>query len=137
MDAITTYHLVRYEDLNHHDTLFAGRIAEWIIEAGFLSAAAYLQTKHIVCANVHELRFLKPVHCGEAVQAHAAVVHTGRSSVMVHVELKAETCCAAECFITFVNVDDQGKAKPHGCTFQPATAEEEMLEKSAKELLKK
>ena len=35
-----TSRLVKSEDLNHHGTLFAGRTAEWFVEAGFVSAAA-------------------------------------------------------------------------------------------------
>ena len=31
--------LVKGEDLNHHGTLYAGRTAEWFVEAGFIAAA--------------------------------------------------------------------------------------------------
>ncbi|MEL7655970.1 MAG: acyl-CoA thioesterase, partial [Bacillota bacterium] len=33
-------HLVKSEDLNHHGTLFAGRSAEWLVEAAFVAAAS-------------------------------------------------------------------------------------------------
>jgi len=47
-----TFHydrLVKSEDLNHHGTLFAGRSAEWFVEAGFIAAASVLPPKNIVC----------------------------------------------------------------------------------------
>ena len=36
--SFSTYHLVKSEDLNHHGTLYAGRSAEWFVEAGFIPA---------------------------------------------------------------------------------------------------
>ena len=33
-----TQHVVMGGDLNHHGTLYAGRTAEWFVEAGFISA---------------------------------------------------------------------------------------------------
>ena len=39
IQALSIYHLVKSEDLNHHRTLFAGRGAEWLVEAGFIAAA--------------------------------------------------------------------------------------------------
>lgn len=40
MKVFKISHLVKSEDLNHHGTLFAGRTAEWLVEAGFVTAAA-------------------------------------------------------------------------------------------------
>jgi len=41
METLTIYHLIKSEDLNHHGTLFAGRGAEWMVEAGFVAAANF------------------------------------------------------------------------------------------------
>ena len=38
--------LVKSEDLNHHGTLFAGRSAEWFVEAGFIAAGALYALDH-------------------------------------------------------------------------------------------
>ena len=60
-----TFHydrLVKSEDLNHHGTLFAGRSAEWFVEAGFIAAASVLPPKNIVCVKIHGLTFTKPIH---------------------------------------------------------------------------
>ncbi len=43
-------HLVKSEDLNHHGTLFAGRSAEWLVESGFVAAAAeHGRPQDVVC----------------------------------------------------------------------------------------
>jgi len=48
METLTIYHLVKSEDLNHHGTLFAGRGAEWLVEAGFIAAANLLPPQFIL-----------------------------------------------------------------------------------------
>ncbi|MEI3504030.1 MAG: acyl-CoA thioesterase [Anaerovoracaceae bacterium] len=59
-------HLVKSEDLNHHGTLFAGRTAEWLVEAGFITAAAERgRPQDILCVNVHGFTFKKPVQKGD------------------------------------------------------------------------
>ena len=114
METVATYHLVRNEDLNHHNTLFAGRIAEWMVEAGYLAAMEFLQTNHVVCVNIHDIQFRRPVHCGEAVRLDGTVVRTGRSSLTVNVSMTASDVLTAEGTFTFVHVDETGKAEPHG-----------------------
>jgi len=57
---IGSAHMVLGRDLNPHDTLFAGRASEMIIECGFMEAMDFLQTKHIVCQGLDGFRFLRP-----------------------------------------------------------------------------
>ena len=47
MQTLSVYHLVKSEDLNHHRTLFAGRGAEWLVEAGFIAAASLLPPERV------------------------------------------------------------------------------------------
>lgn len=48
--------LVKSEDLNHHGTLFAGRTAEWFVEAAFIAAASLAgNPENVVCINIHGL----------------------------------------------------------------------------------
>ena len=61
-------HLVKSEDLNHHGTLFAGRTAEWLVEAGFIAAAAtHGRPQDILCVNVHGFTFKRPVQKGDMI----------------------------------------------------------------------
>ena len=48
-----THRLVKSEDLNHHGTLFAGRSAEWFVEAGFVAASSLLNPKYLICLKIH------------------------------------------------------------------------------------
>ena len=48
MKITTTNHLIRKEYLNHHDTLYAGRGAEWLIETAYMAAVDTLQTNSVV-----------------------------------------------------------------------------------------
>ena len=58
MKVFKISHLVKSEDLNHHGTLFAGRTAEWLVEAGFVTAAAeHGRPQDVLCVNVHGFTF--------------------------------------------------------------------------------
>lgn len=128
--------LVKSEDLNHHGTLFAGRSAEWFVEAGFIAAASLLPAQNIVCLKIHGMTFTRPVHPGDIACFESQIVHTGRTSLVAYVELKQRGCegPALSGFITFVNVDEQGKAHPHGLTLELESAEERQLNAEAKAL---
>ena len=125
--------LVKSEDLNHHGTLFAGRSAEWFVEAGFIAAASVLPPKNIVCLKVHGLTFTKPIHAGEIVRFESKIVKTGNSSLTVYVQIlvaQLETP-VLKGFITFVHVDDEGHAAPHGLTLTLETEEDRRLHQEA------
>ncbi len=61
MEIHQSARLIKSEDLNHHGTLFAGRMAEWFVEGSFVAAAiAVGNPDHIVCLKVHGMRFNIP-----------------------------------------------------------------------------
>ena len=125
--------LVKSEDLNHHGTLFAGRSAEWFVEAGFIAAASVLPPKNIVCLKVHGLTFTKPIHAGEIVRFESKIVKTGNSSLTVYVQIlvaNSETPVLRG-FITFFHVDDEGHAAPHGLTLALETEADRQLHQEA------
>jgi acyl-CoA hydrolase len=131
-----TFHydrLVKSEDLNHHGTLFAGRSAEWFVEAGFIAAASVLPPKNIVCLKVHGLTFTKPIHAGEIVRFESKIIRTGRSSLTVYVQILVATMETPilQGFITFVHVDDEGHAAPHGLKLTLETEEDLRLNQEA------
>ena len=131
---ITTHHFVKSEDLNHHGTLFAGRNAEWFVESGLMSAARLLPVENIVCVKIHGMNFSRPIHLGESVRYVSKVVSSGRTSVVSHIQVSVNDLEVLEGFITFVNVDDDGKSTPHGLNIQPEGPEEEALAARAKAL---
>ena len=128
--------LVKSEDLNHHGTLFAGRSAEWFVEAGFIAAASVLPPKNIVCLKIHGLTFTQPVQSGEIARFESRIVHTGRSSLVVSVRLKIQNRDEPVLtgFITFVNINEGGNAEPHGLELEIKSAEDILLNQQAKAL---
>ena len=108
--------LVNSEDLNHHNTLFAGRCAEWFVEAGFIAVANELPATNIVCLKIHGLTFTKPLKSGSIASFQSQIVYVGRSSIKVFVQLieNSKSPPILDGFLTFVYIDDEGKAKPHG-----------------------
>lgn len=68
MKTLTIHHLVKGEDLNHHQTLFAGRGAEWLVEAGFIAAADLLPPEYVLCFKIHGMTFQRPVNPGEVIR---------------------------------------------------------------------
>jgi len=131
---LTIYHLVKSEDLNHHGTLFAGRGAEWLVEAGFIAAANLLPPQFILCLKIHGMEFTRSVHPGETVCMRSTVVFTGRSRLISYVcaEVKGEQ--AVDGFITFVYVDEAGKSRPHGIVIEAHSPEEITLQERAQAL---
>ena len=128
--------LVKSEDLNHHQTLFAGRCAEWFVEAGFIACASVLPSGGIVCLQIHGLTFTSPAQSGDIARFTSKIVHTGRTSLKVYVTLniQSKTDPVVEGFITFVHVNDEGKSKPHGLTLELVTPEDIKLHQFAANL---
>jgi len=128
--------LVKSEDLNHHGTLFAGRSAEWFVEAGFIAAASVLPSQNIVCLKIHGLTFTQPIQAGEIARFESKIVHTGRSSLVVSIQLKIQNCDEPVLtgFITFVNINEGGKAEPHGLELELISAEDILLNQQARAL---
>jgi acyl-CoA hydrolase len=134
VQTVTIHHLVKSEDLNHHGTLFAGRSAEWFVEAGFIAAAELVPPDSLVCLKIHGMVFSIPVYCGEIVVFQGKIVHTGRSSMVANIQVMGGEQQVLEGFITFVHVDKQGKSVPHGIVITPSREEDQQLQQRAREL---
>lgn len=120
--------LVIGEDLNHHGTLFAGRMAEWFVEACFICGAkATNQPESIVCLKMHGLRFNAPADKGDIITIQAQLVKVGRTSFVIYGRTTKNNSdeTLADGFITFVCVDEQGKSMPHNLVLAPAASEED------------
>lgn len=131
-------HLVKAEDLNHHGTLFAGRMAEWFVEACFICGARTIgHPESIVCLKMHGLRFNAPAEKGDIITIEAKLVRAGRTSFVVYgrTTRNNETAVLADGFITFVHVDGQGRPQPHHLQLPPAADEAEMALREAAERL--
>ncbi len=83
---MTVHHLVKGEDLNHHHTLYAGRGAEWLVEAGFIAASSLLPAEYVLCLKIHGMVFSRPVSPGEVVKFESRIVLTGRSRLVAYIK---------------------------------------------------
>lgn len=128
--------LVKYCDLNHHTTLFAGRGAEWFVESGFIVAAALTHPDNIVCVKVHGMIFRRPVKKGTLVHCESKAVLAGRTSIIVYVKFSeySNQAHVVDGFLTFVHVDENGKPIPHNLKIEPENEEEVKLHMTAKAL---
>lgn len=136
MDVVTytNHHLIKSEDLNHHGTLYAGRNAEWFVESGFIAAAGLIPPENVVCLKIHGMTFIRPVHPGEIAVFKSKIIYTGKSRLIAHVEVKVQDQEVVSGFITFVNVDAEGHALPHGIVITAATPEDLELQEQARNL---
>lgn len=150
MDVSINHKLVKSEDLNHHHTLYAGRCADWVVEAGFIAAARALGAEHAVCVEIHGMRFKKPVPLGQIVIFRSRPVLAGRTRLVVHVEAALMPVLPpaaprtppdasviepfVESFLTFVHLGEQGAPAPHGLVIEAHTEEEQALQLRAQSL---
>lgn len=144
MKSYETSKLVKGEDMNHHDTLYGGRIAEWFAEASFMAAShlygKYGETDHLVVVEVHSLKFLAPVYNGDILKFISTGLQAGQTSLTVHTKaLKNNTeVKAAEGFVTFITIDEARKKIPHDIVIgEPETAEEKETLEQFQRLMKR
>ncbi|MGI6259444.1 MAG: acyl-CoA thioesterase [Anaerolineaceae bacterium] len=131
MQTMTVHHLVKGEDLNHHHTLYAGRGAEWLVEAGFIAASSLLPAEYVLCLKIHGMVFSRPVSPGEVVKFESRIVLTGRSRLVAYIKATTKDEPTVDGFITFVYIDDEGRSRPHGITIEAETEEEIEIQKRA------
>lgn len=117
MDKVIVTKFVKLEDLNHHQTLFAGRIAEWFVESSFICAAkAIKSSESLVCAGIRDISITRPVKAGDILDYECTITTTGKTSITVHAILSSGLTGAeiGEGTAVFVNLDQDGKPEPHG-----------------------
>lgn len=115
----TILHMVRPQDLNHHGTLFAGQMASWLVEAGFIAAARLCgKPEDIVCVQINEMAFKKPINLGDIIEIKSRIAHLGSTSITVYSQVfrKQDALPLVSNMATFVSVDKQNKPYPHGFT---------------------
>lgn len=134
---IVTHHFVKNEDLNHHGTLYAGRTTEWFVESGLMSAAAYVPAENIVCVKIHGMNFTKPVHLGDTVRFVSKIVYCGKTSLTSNIQMSVANREILNGFITFVNVDEDGKPAIHKVELEVESTEDKALQEEAKRLCKR
>jgi acyl-CoA hydrolase len=110
-------HLVKPEDLQHHGTLFAGRMAEWLVETCFIAASRFVgRPEDIVCVRVHGMTFEKPINNGDIAEIKSRVAYVGTTSITVKGQALTidNDVPVVSAMVTFVTVDKHGSPYAHG-----------------------
>ncbi|WP_264549704.1 acyl-CoA thioesterase [Flavobacterium sp. N2820] len=110
---------VKPEDLNANGTLFGGKLLAWIDEEAALYSIVQLENPKVVTKFMSEINFMSAAKQGDIVEIGLDVVQFGKSSLVLKCEVRnmmtREKIITIE-NITMVNLDENGKPKPHGKT---------------------
>lgn len=110
-------HYVFPDDTNHLGSMFGGRVLQLMDETGGIAAGRYARMA-VVTAAIDAVSFAHPIRQGMIIEAVARVVYTGRTSMIVRVEVFAEDPLAGERvrattgYLTMVAVDEGGRPAP-------------------------
>ncbi len=102
---------------NHHDTLFGGKAMAIMDEVTFMCATRFCR-KSLVTVASDKINFAKAIPAGSMIEAIAEVIHVGRTSLKVKVELFLENMykdgreLAVEGTFTLVALDKDKKPVP-------------------------
>ncbi|WP_310558611.1 hotdog domain-containing protein [Flavobacterium sp.] len=110
---------VKPEDLNPNGTLFGGKLLAWIDEELALYTIIQLENTKIVTKYMSEINFRSSARQGDIIEIGIDVVKFGKTSLTLICEARnmmtRETIITIES-TTMVNLDANGKPKPHGKT---------------------
>ena len=110
---------IKPEDLNPNETLFGGRLLEWIDEEAALYAIIQLENPRTVTKYMSEIDFRASAKKGDIIEIGLEPTKFGTASITLKCEVRNKM--TREVIITIerivmVGLDEEGKAKPHGKT---------------------
>jgi acyl-CoA hydrolase len=126
--SITLRFLAEPSTVNFGGKVHGGTVMKWIDEAGYACATGWAK-RYCVTVYVSGIRFHRPVRIGELVEVEATLASTGRTSMVIAVEVRSgdiktgELHRTTECLIVFAGVDETGQPVPVD-TWTPQTPEE-------------
>ncbi len=136
---VTLRFLAEPTDVNFGGKVHGGAVMKWIDQAAYVCAAGW-SGQYCVTVYVGGIRFYRPIHIGNLVEVQAKLIHTGRTSMHVSVDVSAgETNNrrfgkTTHCIIIFVAVDENGSPVPVK-PWTPVTEEDVALEQYAMKLM--
>ncbi len=111
---VTLRFLAEPTHVNFGGKVHGGAVMKWIDQAGYTCAAGWTG-EYCVTAYVGGIRFLHPISVGELVEVRAQVIHTGRTSLHVSVDIYAGDPKSAvrhrscHCVVVFVAIGPEGQ----------------------------
>ncbi len=110
---------VKPEDLNPNQSLFGGRLLQWIDEEAALYAIIQLENLHVVTKFMSEINFLSAPVQGDIIEIGLVATHFGNTSMTMTCEVRNKLTRQKVLTIdkiVFVNLDKAGNPAPHGKT---------------------
>lgn len=77
------------DSTNHYDTLFGGTAMYLMDEVAFITATRFTRKK-VVTVSSDKIDFTKPIPAGTIIELKGKVVHIGRTSLKVQVDVYTE-----------------------------------------------
>jgi len=111
-----TRKLVKPEDLNANNTLFGGRLLEWVDEEAAIYAAIEARHKKVVTKSISAINFIAPARQGDVVEIGVALKRVGKTSITLEVQVRDLTTQNIIVNIdemVFVCVDENGRPVRH------------------------
>lgn len=107
---VTFRFLAQPTDVNFGGKVHGGMVMKWIDQAGYACAVGW-SGAYCVTASISGIQFVKPILIGDLVSVCARLIHTGRSSMHMAVDVLAsdlrsgERRLATSCVMVFVALD--------------------------------
>jgi acyl-CoA hydrolase len=111
---VTTTEHVLPTNTNPHGTMFGGDVLALMDKTAAIAAIRFCR-QPVVTASTERIDFRTPIRLGDIIEAHARVIHTGRTSLIVRIDIYAERPFVDErehCtsgYYTFVSIDETGR----------------------------
>jgi uncharacterized protein (TIGR00369 family) len=114
---VITCEIVLPTNTNSHGTMFGGDVLALMDKTAAIAALRFCR-QPVVTASTERIDFRTPIRLGDIIEARARVIHTGRTSLIVRIDIwderpltgERELCTSG--YYSFVSVDEQGKPQP-------------------------
>ena len=137
--SVTLRFLAEPGHVNFGGKVHGGAVMKWIDQAGYTCAAGWTG-EYCVTSYIGGLHFLKPIRVGEVVDLRALVIHTGRTSLHIAIDIYAgdprevEKSRSCHCVIVFVALNEAGRPRSVP-TWTPETETDRALQQYALRLV--
>lgn len=108
---------IKPEDLNPNQSLFGGKLLQWIDEESALYAIIQLENPRCVTKYISEINFVSSAKQGDIIEIGIEVLNFGKTSLTmkcnVRNKMTHQSIITIE-KIVFVSLDENGNPQPHG-----------------------
>jgi acyl-CoA hydrolase len=138
-NKLTFRFLAEPADVNFGGKVHGGAVMKWIDQAAYACAVGWSDA-YCVTVYVGGIRFFKPIQIGNLVEVRTRIMHTGKSSMHIAVEVWSKAIQDEQlihnthCIIVFVAIDENGKPKDVPL-WKPVTQQDIELEQYAMKLV--